>query len=94
MAKGRWHDFRVRVVWEYRDNSVGRVEVDHKLHTQSSYSRVFNYIGPNMYNAEGYLKWGIYNPDWTTIDTGVPLRAIWHDNLKIGSSWSEVDPTY
>ena len=26
------------------------------------YKRVVAAVGPNMYNAEGYLKWGIYKP--------------------------------
>ena len=59
------------------------------------YERVVAVVGPNMYNAEGYLKWGIYKPVWeyepnvTTFDT----RTVWHDNVRIGFSMEDVDPS-
>ncbi|MEL6338912.1 MAG: polysaccharide lyase [Myxococcota bacterium] len=97
LTKGKWHDFRFRVVWEYRDNGVGRINVDHKLHTESSYTRVLNYAGPTMFNRDGYLKWGIYKPSWDKAIVGgyagsVEVRNIWHDNVRVGSTWEEVDP--
>ena len=95
LPTGKWHDFRFRVVWEYKDNGMGRIEVDHKLDSETSYQRVLNYKGPNMYNSGGYLKWGIYKPSWntSTYDGGISYRAVWHDNFRIGSSWSDVDPS-
>lgn len=98
LTKGRWHDFRFRVVWQYADNGLGRIEVDHKLDTDTNYVRVFNYIGPNMFNKDGYLKWGIYKPAWdknqvNNYTGSVTQRIVWHDNVRVGSSWQEIDPS-
>ena len=49
---------------------------------------------PNMYNREGYNKWGIYKPGWKEHPelTNVTMRKIWHDNIRIGFSRDSVDP--
>ena len=50
--------------------------------------------GPNMYNRDGYLKWGIYKPGWKQHPelTNVTERMVWHDNIRIGFSTEMVDP--
>merc|ERR550519_641006 len=91
---GRWHDFKFRVIWDFEPEGVGLIEVDYKTEDSFDYSRVKTVVGPNMYNKEGYLKFGIYKPIWqheqnsTTFDT----RTIWHDNVRIGYSMQDVDP--
>ena len=92
---GRWHDLRMRVIWDFEPEGVGLLEVDYKTEDLPDYERVVSVGGPNMYNAEGYLKWGIYKPVWenepniTTFDT----RTVWHDNVRIGFSMEDVDPS-
>jgi len=91
----RWHDFRMRVIWDFDPEGVGLLEVDYKTEDSPEYSRVVATVGPNMYNEQGYLKWGIYKPVWehepniTTFDT----RTVWHDNVRIGFSMEDVDPS-
>jgi hypothetical protein len=51
-----------------------------------------------MLNASGYLKWGIYKTSWYTNTIGdytasAIERTVYHDNVRIGNSWEEVDPS-
>ena len=93
MERGRWHDFRLRVIWDWELLGAGLVAVDYKTSKDDDYARVVSVLGPNMYNREGYLKWGIYKPAWQQgLDYNVTMRKVWHDNVRIGLSWEDVDP--
>ena len=93
LERGRWHDFRLQVIWDFQLIGFGFVAVDYKTSERDEYARVVSVIGPNMYNREGYLKWGIYKPAWQSgLDYNVTMRKVWHDNVRIGSSWDLVDP--
>lgn len=90
---GRWHDIRIRVHWE--TNASGVIEMEHKTHLESEYRRVVEFQGETMdRDAGGYLKWGLYRPDWKTEPnaTAFSVRNIWHDNVAVGDSWEAVDP--
>jgi hypothetical protein len=58
--------------------------------------KVADEYGPNTYNdAEstiGYLKWGIYKPSWRTGPSDVASRALFHDNVAVGDSFTAVNP--
>ena len=95
LERGRWHDFRLQVIWDWELIGFGFVAVDYKTRLGDGYDRVVSEIGPNMYNRDGYLKWGIYKPAWQEgLDYNVTMRKVWHDNVRIGSSWDQVDPDF
>ena len=65
--------------------------MDYRTSKEEDYRRVVTVYGPNMYNREGYLKWGIYKPAWQQGGGyNVTMRKVWHDNVRIGVSWQEV----
>jgi len=91
--RGRWHDVRAKVRWE--TNASGRVELEYKTHRDANYSTVVDFQGETMdRDVGGYLKWGLYRPDWkiTPSATAFSVRNIWHDNVAVGDSWEAVDP--
>ena len=94
LIRGRWNDFVVQVNWNYLPGN-GRVRVWLKSNTQSNYALVADRLGPNMRNDshDGYLKWGIYKPSWNTGPTAVSQRQFWHDNVRVGSTFAQVDPS-
>merc|ERR1711936_673667 len=94
LKRGQWHDFRLQVIWDFALIGFGFVAVDYKTAEEVEYERVVSVIGPNMYNKEGYLKWGIYKPAWQAglVENNVTRRKVWHDNVRIGPSWDLVDP--
>ena len=91
---GRWHDFIFRVIWDFKTDGVGLLYVDYKMEDSNEYKRVVDVAEPNMYNQDGYLKWGIYKPGWKAHPelTNVTMRMVWHDNIRIGFSSDMVDP--
>ena len=91
---GRWHDFIFRVVWDFQTDGVGLLYVDYKTEDSRNYTRVVEVAQPNMYNVEGYVKWGIYKPGWKEHPdkTNVTMRMVWHDNIRIGYTSEGVDP--
>jgi Polysaccharide lyase len=98
LKRGRWNDFVVSVNWDYRDladGGNGRVRVWLKSNTQSNYVLVLDRLGPNMRRdtIDGFLKWGIYKPSWKTSPTLVSERQFWHDNVRVGSTFNQVDPS-
>ncbi|WP_309382641.1 polysaccharide lyase [Cerasicoccus frondis] len=88
---GRWLDCVVKVHWSY--GSDGLVEVWTKTNTDSAYTHVLLRDGPNCYNDENplCLKWGIYKPSWNNGPTSVDKRSVWHDAIRVGDSFSEVE---
>jgi hypothetical protein len=98
LTRGRWNDFVVSVNWDYRDladGGNGRVRVWLKSNTQSNYVLVLDRPGPNMRRdtIDGFLKWGIYKPSWKSGPTLVSERQFWHDNVRVGSTFNQVDPS-
>lgn len=94
IQRGKWHDVRAMVHWDVGAN--GQVQMDFKTADKSEYARVIDYKGATMdRDAGGYLKWGIYRPDWKTdpSSTTFDYRSIWHDNIAVGDSWAAVDPS-
>ena len=92
VERGEWHDLVVQAVWDWELLGAGLVAVDYRTSKEEDYRRVVTVYGPNMYNREGYLKWGIYKP---ACQQGggynVTMRKAWHDNVRIGVSWQEVN---
>lgn len=87
ISKGVWYDVVFRVYWS--DDDKGYVEawlndvpmVDNADH---------RFYGANLYNRAGnYFKFGLYRGSDT--DEYEPLIS-WCDELRIGSSYSEVRP--
>ena len=68
--------------------------MDYKKQDSQEYQRVVDIAKPNMYNREGYLKWGIYKPGWNEHPeiSNATERTVWHDNIRIGFSREMVDP--
>jgi hypothetical protein len=98
VIKGIWHDFRIKVVWQYQNNGLGNIQIEYKTENDFTYTNVYSYAGPTMLNASGYLKWGIYKTSWYTNTIGTYTasaieRTVYHDNVRIGNSWEEVDPS-
>lgn len=91
---GIWHDFIFRVIWDFKTDGVGLLYVDYKKQDSQEYQRVVDIAKPNMYNREGYLKWGIYKPGWNEHPeiSNATERTVWHDNIRIGFSREMVDP--
>lgn len=92
---GRWHDFVFHIKWSYTD--TGTVQVWHKTDLTTTWTKVLNATGANTYNDQstsvGYLKWGIYKPAWNTTPTAVTQRLVWHDNIAVGDTFTDVDPS-
>jgi len=95
VEKGVWYDFIFHVVWDYKTDGVGMLEVEMKKASDEDYIQVVKAVGPNMYNKTGYLKWGIYKPNWKREDYngGATERLIYHDNVRIGTSRDAVIPS-
>ena len=92
VERGEWHDLVVHAVWDWELLGAGLVAVDYRTSKEEDYRRVVTVYGPNMYNREGYLKWGIYKPAWQQGGGyNVTMRKVWHDNVRIGVSWQEVN---
>ncbi|WP_170223295.1 polysaccharide lyase [Nonomuraea turkmeniaca] len=91
---GQWHDFVFKYVWSY--GSQGRIDAWYQTHKSPGWRQVLSATGPNTFNdeddTEGYLKWGLYKPAWNTGPTDVNSRTIFHDNIAVGKSFSEVNP--
>ena len=94
MELGKWHDLIFRMIWDFKTDGVGLLYADYKTEDSNDYERVVEVAEPNMYNKEGYNKWGIYKPGWNEHPewTNVTMRKIWHDNIRIGFSPDAVDP--
>lgn len=96
---GRWHDFVFRIKWSYTDTDTdtGTIQTWHKTNVITTWTKVLDTIGPNTYNDQpasiGYLKWGIYKPAWNTAPTAVTQRLVWHDNIAVGETFADVDPS-
>ncbi len=90
---GTWHDFVFHVVWSYQGQD-GLIEAWHKRADQTGYRKVLEKIGPNMHNdvAKGYVKWGIYKPQWRTGPTAPSVRVDMHDEIRVGQSFGAVEP--
>ena len=91
---GQWHDFVFRFDWSH--GSDGLTEVWYQTHKNPGWQSKTR-TGPNTFNDDattaGYLKWGIYKPAWNTGPTTVASRTVIHDNVAIGTSFDEVDPS-
>jgi len=86
-----WHDFVFKVHWSYNDD--GEVTVWHKQNDDENYAEVLAKQGANMQNDlnPGFIKWGIYKPSWNgESTTNVSERIVYHDNIKIGGTFEEV----
>lgn len=92
-TQGTWHDFVFHVVWSY-EGQDGLIEAWHKRADQTGYRKVLEKIGPNMHNdlLKGYVKWGIYKPQWRTGPTAPSVRIDMHDEIRVGQSFGAVEP--
>ena len=79
----------------FQPEGVGELELYYKTSDDSEYDLIVDEDGPNCYNREGYLKWGIYKPYWRDHPDGLPFnkRILYHDNIRIGTSFDKVDPS-
>ncbi|GAA4928562.1 hypothetical protein HD597_004435 [Nonomuraea thailandensis] len=92
---GQWHDFVFRFRWSH--DSKGGIDGWHQTHKSPGWRKVVTATGPNTFNddatTQGYLKWGVYKPAWNTGPTDVESRTVFHDNIAVGTTFGEVDPT-
>lgn len=87
--RGGWHDFVFRIRWSF--GADGELDAYHGaagiLHapTASTLRRVATHRGANMHNDNlaGYLKWGIYKPDWRRSPTAIDRRVVYHDGIRV-----------
>ncbi|MBB5132921.1 hypothetical protein HNP84_002642 [Thermocatellispora tengchongensis] len=91
---GQWHDFVFKFKWSH--DSQGSIDGWYQTHKNPGWRKVVTATGPNTFNddatTQGYLKWGIYKPAWNTGPTEVESRTVFHDNITVGTSFSEVNP--
>ena len=91
-----WHDFVFYFTWSQDDDGV--ITVWHKTEAETDYNLVLEATGPNKFDddkigAFGYIKWGLYTPKWNNnTTTTVRNRVVYHDNIRIGTTFSDVDP--
>jgi hypothetical protein len=92
---GKWHDFLFNVTWDFNPSGVAKLFVEYKTEDQDEYTTVVKDYEPNMYNVEGYAKWGVYKPVWkkNPDKSQVTMREVWHDNIRIGYMRDVVDPS-
>lgn len=92
-TQSTWHDFVFHVVWSYQGTD-GLIEAWHKRADQTGYRKLLEKTGPNMHNdvAKGYVKWGIYKPQWRTGPTVPSVRVDMHDEIRVGQSFGAVEP--
>ncbi len=86
--KGQWVDFVMHVKFPYATG--GAVEVWMKKSTEQNYAKVLNYSGPSgywNYPSEYKLKFGIYR-GWDNIE-----QTLYFDELRVGDTFAEVDPS-
>ncbi|MBC9911921.1 heparin lyase I family protein [Chitinophaga varians] len=79
----QWIDFRVDVSWS--NNGTGTYSVYTRLPggnytLKAQYSNESNYSSTSAY---GYIKWGLYRADQSTVNGSVATRIAWHDNIRI-----------
>lgn len=84
--------------WRLRINSDGnRCSTPGSVRKTNPGRQYASRSGPNSLNDDdttfGYLKWGIYKPAWSSGPTNVPSRSVFHDNVAVGASFGEVDPS-
>jgi hypothetical protein len=71
----------------------GEIRLYCKKATESVYVKRLEWIGPTLaMEKDGYLKWGMYKADWIN-PTGGTKRVIYHDNIKVGTTFAEADPS-
>ncbi|WP_198141258.1 heparin lyase I family protein [Verrucomicrobium spinosum] len=89
--RGIWYDF----VFEHLPSYMGSGEIRLycKKASESTYVKRLQWIGPTLsMNKDGYWKWGMYKANWTN-PTGSSKRVIYHDNIKVGATFAEADPS-
>ncbi|WP_030156669.1 polysaccharide lyase [Glycomyces sp. NRRL B-16210] len=93
IALGEWTDFVFRFDWAYDDSGV--VEVWQRTGADPDWAHT-HWEGPNTYNDahdSGYIKWGLYKPGWNGgASSGVDKRAVFHDNIALGTTCGSVMP--
>ncbi|MDN3240729.1 polysaccharide lyase [Glycomyces tritici] len=91
---GQWNDFVFKFDWS--EGADGRIQVWHQTSKALGWVKVADRQGANTYNdvptTIGYLKWGIYKPAWRTAPSNVSTRAVFHDNIAVGSTFTAVNP--
>jgi hypothetical protein len=93
IATGQWTDFVFEFDWA--SDATGRVDVWQRTGGNSEWTHSSK-DGGNTYNDahdSGYIKWGIYKPGWNNgAVTDVTKRAVFHDNIAIGTTCASVMP--
>ena len=94
-VKGKWHDFLFNVTWDFNSPGIAQLFVEYKTEDDDDYETVVYDNQTNMYNAEGYAKWGVYKPGWKKHPdrSMVTTRKVIHDNIRIGYNREVVDPS-
>ncbi|MEU6861002.1 polysaccharide lyase [Glycomyces sp. NPDC046736] len=94
LALGQWTDFVFRFDWAY--DASGEIEVWKRTSGNPTWAYA-HHDGPNTYNDNhdsGYIKWGIYKPGWNGgAVSDVDKRAVFHDNIAVGTTCASVMPT-
>jgi regulation of enolase protein 1 (concanavalin A-like superfamily) len=89
--RGIWYDFVFEHLPSYM--GTGEIRLYCKKATESTYVKRLEWIGPTLsMDKDGYLKWGMYKANWVNA-TGSSKRVIYHDNVKVGTTFAEADPS-
>ncbi|WP_163931097.1 heparin lyase I family protein [Paraferrimonas sp. SM1919] len=90
---GVWYDFVFHIY--HSTSGSGVLEVWMKTEADSNYTKVIDYSGSTKRdtNSQGYFKWGLYKSSWDSKNTDSISRTIYHDNVRVGESFAEVDPS-
>lgn len=90
MRVGQWTRFEIRMLLQHSIPGITELKRDGTLLYSNSTS-------PNWYNNTtrvGYLKFGIYNPSWTSVPpaagTKYATRKWFVDDIIVGTSWSDL----
>ncbi|MFD0894986.1 heparin lyase I family protein [Luteolibacter ambystomatis] len=89
--RGIWYDF----VFEHLPSYMGSGEMRlyYKKATDTTYIKCMEWVGPTLsMDRDCYWKWGMYKANWSS-PTASTKRVIYHDNLKVGKTFVEADPS-
>ncbi|MBI9021032.1 MAG: polysaccharide lyase [Verrucomicrobia bacterium] len=86
---GIWYDFVLEFLPQY--TSDGYFKFFYKKASESEYTELIHYTGSTLiHDRDGYIKWGIYKSTWARKPTDSTLRVVYHDNIKVATTFDEV----
>ena len=98
--RGIWYDAVLELLPAYNTGD-GILNFYFKKAGDSTYTQytVINQGNTILYNSDGYIKWGIYKNTWYSRPDGYPgdyeslRRVVYHDNIRVATTFAEADPS-